>query len=195
MDGRFQVSDSLGDTVSQYPSDTIVARMRDWIENSLHRVDVRHPQSMHLDELLGSRLHDVDQLNLALTAFRYLIDELARVSMPVQPAIAIPLLGESTVIQAAVPRSMDEVRRQWRSVEPPRLYMLDLSLYSHPLIRESYTTPLPFHLFTPAIDGVYAFYEESREALGMRAGWEFARTVSARYFPLSLRTYVEPWPE
>jgi hypothetical protein len=106
-------------------AESLEQQLARWINANLGLVSLRNPVSDHLDDVLGRKIEPAEMIDLALTAFVLLVEELGRRQMPAQPLLVIPLESESNQLEANVPQDMQVIRAFWRQEEPPSLYLLD----------------------------------------------------------------------
>lgn len=164
-----------------------VTSIRAWVDANLFQVSIWDPVSTHVNQLMGAYEPEQGWFAEALCAFSVLVEYVHTIGDPAQPAIGITLREGERKVQQDIPRSVQDIEGQWRNVEPPSLYMLDWNICKSHIAVERYHVPLAFSLMMPAIDGVYATYEEVRSTEDARSNEPFARFVMARYVPKKFR--------
>lgn len=167
--------------------DQVEQRVSEWVHKNLHGVDVAHPASDHLNIILGRDLEMDTMIDLSLVAFQILIEEIESYHNPVQPMLFIRLISERKRLQAKTPKNLSEIKDEWRSIEPPELYLLDWDTRKFLSIYEEYRCPLQFDLFRLEDDSIYAFYSESRSMIDLENRWEYGRSIQVYYFPEEYR--------
>jgi hypothetical protein len=163
--------------------EAIARRLAVWLNDALPEVTVTNPVHIHLDELLERDIGRDEAVSLSIAAFRVLIHLLTEREMPVQPILILPLTPGTTELGARPPPNIHALLDDLDGLEPPSLYLSHWQTYAFPWIIEEYRVPLAFRLFDPPLAGRDVHFSELRTQAAIAAGWEFARSIRAWYYP------------
>jgi len=100
---------------------------------------------------------------------------------PAQPRLTIPLTSDSKDLLRNVPQTLEDIQNQWRTIEPPSLFLLAWDRSKYLNVYEEYVRPLSFN--PTSVHDAYVFYTEFRDVYGIRHDWEFDRSVCVDYYP------------
>lgn len=161
--------------------------VRKWVEDNLSLVTPMYPVSIHLDHVYkGLKLNEL--VSNAVHAFAVLIEVLRELQVPAKPVLTIPLAEISREITGSVPRNLKGLEKQLHELTPPSLYLLDWGPVKFVALCEELSIPLPFKLLDNEFaDDIYVYYREYRYGRGIKANWEFARSIYAEYYPDGVR--------
>ncbi len=132
-------------------------RIERWLDVALSNVRDAASVDEHIDWVLEADIPRGTMFDIALKAYAILIKSIAVRHAPAIPALFIRLRGVSSTLTLAAPKDMQEIKDQWRDIEPPSLVLLGGNYRSDALVEE-YRCPLAFGLLTPPIAGVVAVY-------------------------------------
>lgn len=140
------------------------ARIEAWIDETIRDVTDASSGYDHIDYILDEKISPPSGIEVALQSFTILLQCVLERRAPVLPGLFIRLKPLSDALTLATPSSLEAVKEQWREIEPPSLILYGLNYRNFVRIVEEYHRPLRFSLFAPPIDGVFAYYSESKIA-------------------------------
>lgn len=170
-----------------YPMDNeILSRTINWVNDNFTEVTEKQPISIHIDELLGTKVKGEEALDASLDAYRNIIAFLEKESVPVQPSLTIILHGDNKGMNFIPPKNKEEIISQL-GLEPPSIYLLSWDSSKYLSVNEQYKKPLGFNLLHHKVEGVFTYYIEYRNQIGIENDWEFSRAIYLDYFPERFR--------
>ena len=95
-------------------NDLLLRHLQTWADDHLGHVSPSAPGAIHVDQLITSYQPDRGWFREALRAFPELVDYVHDTGVRAQPALSISLRGGDRRIRQAIPRSVDDLERQWR---------------------------------------------------------------------------------
>jgi len=147
-----------------------------------------NPCSRHLNEILSTPQNEQMELYDTLKVYLFLVQHLIETDLPAKPILIIPLISQSVNIEMKAPTSVEDLRNQIDSSEPPSLALLDWQHNKLATPCEEYCSPLDFQLLNSSQNQVYIYYREFRYLMGKINNWEYSRAIYAEYFPNGLVT-------
>jgi hypothetical protein len=119
----------------------------------------------------------------SIRAFNHLVAFMVELDVPLQPALGIALKSESSSLQLLVPESFTDLVAQWRSVEPPSLYLIDWRTYQCVFPYEYYRCPVGHEVLPSVHSGTYIYYQELRLPRTVEESSMFSSHINAVYHP------------
>jgi len=153
-----------------------------WYAQAVEQLDVRRPQSDHLDSILGRAYWPDEALSTGIAALTALIEIASTRLEDVMPGLVVPLRDART-IDCSIP-SIAEFRRQ-QTAESASLFLMSRDAGRHWEWLEQYLLPLsPAQAGLSApIPGVKVSYRCFRSADDLAHDWEYGRVIHFEHYP------------
>lgn len=165
------------------------ARVRVWARSRSDLVSVRHPQSIHVDELMGITHSSSSLVQQSVAAMNDLIEYVMDIDSICKPVLIIALMDDDH-LNIAYPVTMRDIIENLHDLTTPELYLMDWTASIYLQVVEEYRYPLKSSLLGMHEETAYISYRCRHDAAVDAEA--YLRDIVVEFYPLRYRTDALP---